>query len=94
MYHKENNIFYDIDKRYFKLNTISSYLDESNYKNNQYEIYTNDIINAKLENFMIYADVKYNKDDIIIKLDYSELAHLKNNDINKYIVTYTINNFK
>ena len=91
---KVDNIFYGIDNRYFKLNTIASYLDEENYKNNQYEIYSNDIINAKLENFIIYADVKYNKDNIIIKLDYSNLARLINNDTNKYIVTYTITNYK
>ena len=91
---KINNVFYLLDNKYFNLNTISNYLVEDNYKNNRYEVSVNDIINNKMVDVFIYIDVKYNKDNIDIRLDYSNLANIIDSNINTYKVEYIINNYK
>lgn len=91
---KINNVFYLLDNKYFNLNTISNYLVEDNYKNNRYEVSVNDIINNKMVDVFIYIDVKYNKDNIDIRLDYSNLANIIDSNINSYKVEYLVSNYK
>lgn len=87
---KVDDVFYKLDNKYFSLNTLNNYIKEDNYKNNRYEVNINDIINNYMINTTVYLNIIYNKDNIIINIDYSNLL----NDVNSYKVEYKITNYK
>lgn len=93
-YNVVNKIFHVINNKYLNLHNISNYIKDENYKNGKYGAYVNDIINNSLVNILVYVDVVYNKDNVIINIDYSNLAHSIDKSINSYKVEYIVSNFK
>lgn len=93
-YEQVNDLFYKIDNKYLDISNIKAYINEADYNNNTYEVHLTEVISNKVENFVIYINETYSSNNIIIKIDYSNLVKLYYPDINSYIVNYILSNFK